>query len=83
MHRHLMSLVSKFDKKNPKGSVLNDQSNVPCALLQGGLTALFTKPSDGLPPYRTTSGDRSVWQFPIDIFPFYRVWPVTKEPVAL
>ena len=47
------------------------------------LTALFTKPPDGLPPYRTGSGGRSVQQFPIDIFPFCRERPVTKEPVAL
>ena len=47
------------------------------------LTALFTKPPDGLPPYRTGSGGCSVWQFPIDIFLFCREWPVTKEPAAL
>ena len=47
------------------------------------LTALFTKPPDCLPPYRTTSGHRSVWRFPIDIFPFCRERPVTKEPSAL
>ena len=47
------------------------------------LTALFTKPLDGLPPYRTGSGGRSVRRFPIDIFPFCRERPVTKEPVAL
>ena len=47
------------------------------------VTALFTKPPDGLPPYRTRSGGHSVWQFPIDIFPFCREWPVTKELVAL
>ena len=47
------------------------------------LTALFTKPPDGLPPYRTGSGGRSVRQFPIDFFPFCRERPVTKEPAAL
>ena len=47
------------------------------------LTALFTKPPDCLPPYGTGSGGRSVWQFPIDIFPFCRERPVTKEPAAL
>ena len=47
------------------------------------LTVLFTKPPDGLSPYRTTSGHRSVRRFPIDIFPFCRERPVTKEPVAL
>ena len=47
------------------------------------LTALFTKPPDGLPPYRTGSGGRSVRRFPIDIFPFCRERPVTKEPAAL
>ena len=46
-------------------------------------TALFTTPPDGLPPYRRRSGGHSVWQFPIDIFPFCRERPVTKEPVAL
>ena len=46
-------------------------------------TALFTKPPDGLLPYRTGSGGRSVWQFPIDIFLFCRERPVTKEPGAL
>ena len=49
----------------------------------GNLTALFTKPPDGLPPYRTGSGGRSVRWFPIDIFPFCRERPVTKEPAAL
>ena len=47
------------------------------------LTALFTKPPDGLPPYRTGSGGRSVRRFPIDIFPFCRERLVTKEPAAL
>ena len=47
------------------------------------LTALFTKPPDGLLPYRMGSGGRSVWRFPIDIFPFCREWPVTTEPAAL
>ena len=47
------------------------------------LSGLFTKPPDRLPPYRTTSGDRSVRRFPVDIFPFCREWPVTKEPAAL
>ena len=46
-------------------------------------TALFTKPPDGLPLYRTGSGGRSVQRFPIDIFPFCRERPVTKEPAAL
>ena len=32
---------------------------------------------------RMTSGHHSVWQFPIDIFPFWREWLVTKEPSAL
>ena len=50
---------------------------------QEWLTALFTKPPDGLPPYRTGSGGRSVQQFPIDFFPFCRERPVTKEPAAL
>ena len=47
------------------------------------ITVLFTKPPDDLPPYRMTSGHRSVWRFPIDIFPFCRERPVTKEPAAL
>ena len=47
------------------------------------LPALFTKPPDGLPTYRTGSGGRSVRRFPIDIFLFCREWPVTKEPAAL
>ena len=47
------------------------------------ITALFTKPPDSLPPYRTGSGGRSVRRFPIDIFPFFREWPVTKELAAL
>ena len=42
------------------------------------ITALFTKP-----PYRTGSGGHSVRRFPIDIFPFCRERPVTKEPAAL
>ena len=50
---------------------------------EGVLTALFTKLPDGLPPYRMGSGGRSVWQFPIDIFPFFRERPVTKELAAL
>ena len=49
----------------------------------GALTDLFTKPPDGLPPYRTGSGGRSVRRFPIDIFPFCRERPVTMEPAAL
>ena len=52
-------------------------------LWQQVFTALFTKPPDGLPPYRTGSVGRSVRQFPIDIFPFFREWLVTKEPAAL
>ena len=48
-----------------------------------GLTVLFTKPLDCLPLYRITGGDRSIWWFPIDIFPFYIERPVTKEPAAL
>ena len=47
------------------------------------LTVLFTKPPDGLLPYRMGSGGRSVWWFLIDIFPFCREQPVTKEPAAL
>ena len=47
------------------------------------ITVLFTKPPDGLPSYRTESGGRSVRWFPIDIFPFCREGPVTKEPAAL
>ena len=50
---------------------------------QKPLTALFTKPPDGQPPYRTGSGGCSVRRFPIDIFPFCRERPVTKEPAAL
>ena len=49
----------------------------------GGLTALFTKLPDGLPLYRMGSGGHSVWQFPIDILPFCRERPVTKELAAL
>ena len=52
-------------------------------LLKCHLTALFTKPPDGLLPYRIGSGGSSVQQFPIDIFPFCRERPVTKEPAAL
>ena len=51
--------------------------------MNSAVTALFTKLLDGLPPYRTGSGGRSVWWFPIDIFPFCRERPVTKEPAAL
>ena len=47
------------------------------------VTALFTKPPDSLPPYGTGSGGHSVRRFPIDIFPFCRERPVTKELVAL
>ena len=47
------------------------------------ITALFTKPPDGLPLFRMGSGGRSVWQFPIDIFPFCRERPVTKESATL
>ena len=47
------------------------------------VTALFTKPPDGLPLYRMGSGGHSVGQFPIDIFSFCRERPVTKEPAAL
>ena len=48
-----------------------------------GFTALFTKPPDGLPPYRMASRDCSVRQLSIDIFPFCRERPVTKELAAL
>ena len=46
-------------------------------------TGLFTKPPDGLPLCRTGPGGRSVWRFPIDIFPFCKERLVTKEPAAL
>ena len=46
-------------------------------------TALFTKPPDALPLYRMGSGGCSVRRFAIDIFPFCRERPVTKEPAAL
>ena len=51
--------------------------------VNSAVTALFTKLPDGLPPYRMGSGGRSVRRFPIDIFPFFRERPVTKEPAAL
>ena len=51
--------------------------------MNSAVTVLFTKPADGLPPYRMGSGGRSVWWFPIDIFPFCREQLVTKEPAAL
>ena len=52
-------------EKNPKWSVLNCQSKFALTILSGGLTALFTNPPYGLPPYRTTSGGRSCWQLPL------------------
>ena len=46
--------------------------------MNSSVTALFTKPPDCLPPYRTGSGGRSVRRFPIDIFLFCRERPVTS-----
>ena len=39
-----------------------DKACIPAILR---LTALFTKPPYGLPPYRTTSGGHSCWQLPL------------------
>ena len=47
------------------------------------INSTIQKLPDCLPPYRMASGDRFVRRLPIDIFPFCREWPVTKEPVAL
>ena len=63
--------------------ILKWVTSLKCEHTKRRLTALFTKPPDGLPPYRTGSGGHSVRRFPIDIFPFCREWPVTKEPAAL
>ena len=52
-------------------------------IFKGCFTALFTKLPDGLPPYRMGSGGRSVWWFPVDIFPFCRERPVAEEPAVL
>ena len=57
----------------------------PRDLFGGSLESPYslTKPPDSLPPYRTGSGGCSVQGFPIDIFPFCRERPVTKEPGVL
>ena len=77
--RQCMQQEAMADPGFPRGGCGNSK----CGCEKLLLTALFTKPPDGLPPYRMGSGGRSVWRFPIDIFPFCRQRPVTKELAAL